>query len=196
MPRPHTGSLTIENTHQLTIKSLRQSGMLKRGATIKGKARANGAEMHLQLDWTGAQPVLWLSYFFAGRHQHYSISIEERRSNLGRGAVFYFLCPESGVCTRTLYMAYDYPRFKARQAYRNRIYYPAQLTGGRSRYNARFFQTKAQLESMYQGRQYLTHKGKETRRARRQQLLEERLDYYDMMRWTAGLPPALSRLIF
>lgn len=195
MPRPHTGALSIENSQRLTIKSLQEAGMLQKGKVIEGTAEGGRGSMLLRMDWKGAQPVLWLSYSYKGAHQYYSIHIEERRSNLGRGSVLYFVCPESYRRTRTLYMAYNYPRYKAREAYSIRLYYPSQLAGGRSRYNTRYFQIEEQLESMYDRRQYLTHKEQPTRRAIRQQMLEDRLRKYDILRWTVGMPAALSRLM-
>jgi hypothetical protein len=93
-------------------------------------------------------------------------------------------------------MAYNYLRFKARQAYRIRLYYSGQLTGGRSRFNDLFWKAEQDLQDLQNRRQYLTYKGRQTRLAKRIEALQEKQEQLDLLRWTEGLPAVLYRQMF
>ena len=187
--------MTVQEATALHIKDVRKD-MLIKGAKVSGTASTGRNAFKIEADWTGHTPTVRLRYATAdGTVYDYSISIEVRRSNLGRGEVMYFRCPESDRLCRTLYMAYNYPRFKARTAYRLRLYYAAQLTGGRSRYNDLYWQTEKELEELEKQRQYYTYKGNSTRRAKRLQTLKERMQELDFLRWTAGIPAVAARFM-
>lgn len=192
------GSILIQDASVLRMKDVRRL-LLKRGSRVSAVASFPHAEaVQIQADWTdAAKPFLQLQYIAQdGQEQCYRICIEAQRSNLGTGEVLYFRCPESGRRCRMLYMAYNFPRFKAREAYYIRLYYGTQLTGGRSRFNQRFWKAEQDLQRLQSGRQYLTHKGKPTRLAERIETLQERRADLDFLRWTAGVPAALQRLLF
>lgn len=197
MGRNSTGSLTVDEAAVLKIKDLR-GALLRRGRTVSAVVTlAKVGSMNMQADWTTeAEPYLQLQYIGPdGTEQEYRIEIEARRSNLGAGHVLYFRCPDTGRRCRMLYMAYNYPRFKAREAYRIRLYYSSQLTGGRSRYNDQYWKAERDLQDLRSRRQYLTYKGQPTRLADRIQALQDRQDELDRLRWTAGLPAVIQRRI-
>ena len=187
--------MTVQHATALHIKDVRKNMIIK-GAKISGTASIGKNTFKIDTDWTGTTPTVRLRYATAdGMHYDYSITVEVRRSNLGRGEVMYFHCPESHRLCRTLYMAYNYPRFKARTAYRLRLYYVGQLTGGRSRYNDLYWKAEKELEELKKQRQYYTYNGQETKRLKRLQSLTERIDDLDYLRWTAGLPAVVARFM-
>jgi hypothetical protein len=195
MARHYGGSMNIENATRINLKDIRRT-MLVEGAKFSGTATTGKGRFLIDTDWTGAEPFIRLRYSTAdGTYYDYTINVLLKRSNLGRGVVMYFVCPESGTLCRTLYMAYNYPRFKARTAYRIRLYYADQLTGGRSRYNDLYWKIENALEAAYKERRYFTYKGKDTRRAKRIKALEKRSEELDFLRWTAGLPAVAARLM-
>ncbi len=191
MGRHYSGSWTVNRATVLRISDVRQ--LLKQGHTVTAEATFPAlGSMELHADWTGPQPFLRLRYqHINGTLYDYRIGIDAVKSNLGRGQLFYFRCPETGRRCRMLYMAYNYPSFKAREAYRIRLYYPKQLTGGRGRYNALYWMAEEQLEQLSQRRQSLLYAGRPTRYARKIDALEERLQHLNVLRWTEGLPPFL-----
>ena len=184
--------MTVDRATVLRISDVRRL-LLKQGQSISAEATFPGlGSMGVQADWTGLQPFLRLRYQHSnGTRYDYRIDIEAVRSNLGRGQLLYFRCPETGRRCRMLYMAYNYPTFKAREAYRIRLYYPKQLTGGRGRYNALYWIAEEQLEQLSQRRQSHSYAGKPTRLAQRIEALEARQHYLNVMRWTEGLPAFL-----
>lgn len=56
----------------------------------------------------------------------YKVFITKVPSNLGRGFIYYFICPSSGRMCRILYRAYGSHTFKSREAYKYKLYYPMQ----------------------------------------------------------------------
>jgi hypothetical protein len=122
-----------------------------------------------------------------GRHseQDYRIQLQRVPSNLGKGETLYFICPESGRWCRILFMAYGYPRFKSRLAYRHRIYYPTQICSKRARSNTRFFDTKHRLDKLDQMRAAHLYRGRRTKRSMKTYELEVKYWCLDRKRMSA-----------
>lgn len=190
--------MQIQQALQLHIRHIVQAGMLQEGDRVKATVHS-GTRLcfDLEANWTqDSGPFLQLRYIhsIAGL-QEYRIDIEARRSNLGTGRHFYLICPVTGRRARTLYMAYNFPKFKARDAYHVRLYYPLQLTGGRSRYVEQHTAAKERLEKLQQQKAYTSHKGCLTRYGLRLQRAENLISEYDLRQWTIGLPAVVARHI-
>ncbi|MDB5147093.1 MAG: hypothetical protein JWQ57_1113, partial [Mucilaginibacter sp.] len=127
----------------------------------------------------------------------YRIALFEKASNLGKGSVLYLVCPESGMNCRVLYRAYGCHRWKAREAYKNRLYYPIQLSSKMDRYNDRYWELDKQLTAD-RSRRLITHyKGQLTKRAVKRQKLELLQQQMDYLRWSsAAMPLNLRRAVF
>lgn len=63
---------------------------------------------------------LTLSYVYNGEHMSYDVPIVERRSNLGRGVVRFFMCPTTNTLCRKLYLIDG--RFVSRRAVHGAVY--------------------------------------------------------------------------
>lgn len=189
--------MLIGNAVPLRIKNIVQAGLLQEGRRIQAEVTAGRHAFLITADWTaGSSPQLQLYYrHSAAGIQDYTIEIDVYSSNLGVGRHFYLICPVSGRRCRTLYLAYDYPKFKAREAFYVRLYYPLQLTGGRSRYNAQYFAAEDKVERLQKQRAYVSYKGRQTRYAQRVNTAIDKVEEYDFLRWTAGLPAVLCRQI-
>lgn len=64
--------------------------------------------------------LLTLSYVYNDEHMSYNVPIVERRSNLGRGVVRFFLCPTTNTLCRKLYLVDG--RFVSRRAIHGAMY--------------------------------------------------------------------------
>lgn len=126
----------------------------------------------------------------------YTINLAEIPSNLGRGSILYFICPETFQYCRKLYLAYGSPRFYSRGAYsrRCRLYYDPQLDSHGNRANTVYWRVKRQLEEMNKRRSTYRYNGKPTRRALRLERLKNKRDQADLIRWDFSCYPATVRI--
>lgn len=146
---------------------------------IKKKALVVGKEIKSQIDFTNGASlsltghlVKWNEYLILEYKKgelllNYKVFIEEKESNLGKGLQYYFLCPQTGIRCKILYMAYGSDVFKSRGAYAKRLYYLTQLSSKELRTVTRFFHVEKKVDNMYSKRRTHTYKGKETKRHKR-----------------------------
>ena len=129
--------------------------------------------------------------------RRYKVYLHEVDSNLGKGKVLYFLCPQSGAKCRILYQAYDSVLFKSRDSYRNRLYYDCQQTSKLNRYNDNYWRIEKHLEKVKKeachGKR--TYKGELTKAAQRYNKLVYKQGEMDQLRWTMGVQKSLKKII-
>jgi len=175
MGRWNTGAQTTRGAKRLELSYLVKNNLIKKGFTtssrlswsseneehgnigIECRYRGDGND-YIRLFYTVTANSVKTDY-------DYKIPLIEKDSNLGKGKVLYMSCNRSGYLCRILYLAYDSPYFKARQAYRNRIYYPIQTCSKLFRYNSRYFELESQILKESQKRYTYTYNGLVTRRA-------------------------------
>jgi hypothetical protein len=112
----------------------------------------------------------------------YKIYFTSAPSNLGRGKVYYFVCPISNKRARILYKCYGSLYWKHREAYNNRIYYDSQLYSKKYYTNGRFWDLTHDLEELNKRIVKTHYKGKETHLIKRRNKLIKRKDIYDFDR--------------
>ncbi|MBS7565306.1 hypothetical protein KHS38_12910 [Mucilaginibacter sp. Bleaf8] len=207
MGRSGTGAATTKGSHRIELTYLLKQGLIQKGKQINGSLswESRGektGEIRIDSDYRpGEGGHLRLRYRLTTGGQDYdydySIELVEQASNLGKGAVLYMVCPESGKRCRILYRAYSSHRWKARDAYQNRIYYPIQLSSKMNRYNDRYWELEKQLEAEYSKRLNSGYKGKPTKRMIRRGELEDRQQLMDLLRWgPMAMPLNLRRAVF
>lgn len=149
------------------------------GSTISVKAANTEEELSLQLYYTITNS--------SGEKESlsYTIDLVETPSNLGKGKLLFFICPETGKKCRILYKAYGSPIFKSRGSYSYKLYYEIQTSSKLYLHTTRYFTLDKRLEKLYKMRKTYTYKGVETKRARLIKRLEEKLDEEDFLRWKA-----------
>ena len=201
MGRRSTGAITTRGAYRLELGFLLRKGFLQKGKaksftlTWSIRDRETGW-MTCTSYWINNESYLMPRYTITDNrtgvktNYSYKIKIVTIPSNLGRGEVPYLICPESGKRCRILYMAYNYPKFKARKAYQNRIYYESQLSSKYNYANTRYWEIDEQMKTLQtQGRINSIYKGKMTRRMARLKRLEEMYCYWDRMRWSLESMP-------
>jgi len=202
MGRYTTGIMTVNGAHTLSLKSLIDAGAIKKGQSAYGSMSWGKNSVGLKTVYNNIERYVELDYTITGpdgkaKPHCYKIHLAEVPSNLGKGNLLYFVCPYSALQVRKLYMAYGSEVWKARGAYRNRIYYPCQLSSHMSRYNDTYWRLERQIEQLKQQRRYYSYKGTATKKLRRLQRLEHLRDEYDTLRWGPwAMPLGLRNMVY
>lgn len=124
MPRYSSASL-YEDALKVSSRRLRELGYFREDYHFK-----SGTLTWSQFDepyasiniaaYMYTEPCITLSYNYGGEPRRYNISLVSLPSNLGKGKVWYFLCPHTGKRCRVLYFIEGY--FMHREASSSRIY--------------------------------------------------------------------------
>lgn len=202
MGRWSTGAMTTRECRRIELKFLIRDGYFKKGYYTRGVLSwTGGGSIIIICDLRKSSGYVQLLYSLTNskgesEEYDYKIYLEKVSSNLGKGDIYYFLCPISGKRCRILYQAYDSQYFKCRDAYRNRIYYPMQVSSKKSVYNDRYWELDRQLKQEYKRRHTETYNGLVTKRAIRIQRLELKQMDADRMRWSLAAMPLSMQKFF
>jgi hypothetical protein len=164
---------TVDSSMRIELSYLFKNGYIVKGGARRGMINwTDGRKISFESAYSndGAYLRIWYTLTNSMNEKtdyNYKIKLAELPSNLGRGSLVYFVCPVSGVYCRKLYMTYGSEVFKARTAYRYRIYYQRQLD---SKLFKGFGSTKSYEEVIGKltiKRNYNTYKGQKTKRAKK-----------------------------
>ncbi|RYD54868.1 MAG: hypothetical protein EOP56_18035 [Sphingobacteriales bacterium] len=197
MGRKGTGAVAVGECNRISIKYLQNNGYLIKGCATKGKLswsdRRTGQQMAAITIYTVFGPIekyIRLQYLHTDPHtgearvMDYTIQIIEQPSNLGKGSVLYFQCPTTWRRCRVLYDAYHSPMFQCRQAFKQRIYYPAQQASKLLRPLESYLAVCDRLKQLTgYSRNAYTYDGKVTARAAKLAELQYKHDYLNKERW-------------
>jgi hypothetical protein len=198
MGRRSTGAFTVNQCLQIKVKPFinyipKESHFLNgsiswsTGAAISFTLTKNNFGLNLVFNYTKTIEC-------EKRNINYSVNIESLPSNLGKGEVYFFICPFTFKRCKVLYMGYGSLYFKSRKAYKNRIYYASQLSSRLDKHNDKYWSLERSLEKLYIQHPKTHYRGKITHAQKRINSLENKRDYYDQMRWTI-LPKSLMHLL-
>ena len=196
MGRYDTGAITVGHCLQLHITAF--SEHIKKGSThLQGSIKwDSGANIGVRLLKENNLFYAELQYQKTDRGEKhdikYKVLIVAVPSNLGKGLIYYFVCPFSHKRCKVLYMGYGSYYFKSREAYQHRIYYSSQLSSRLDKHNDTYWRLEKQLNSLYKKHKKEHYQGKKTKAWQRIERLERKLEYHDCMRWRV-LPKALIK---
>lgn len=125
MAKSPTFPTLYDECMQLSISDLKQLGYLKPNHYCSGSIRwtSNGeptGSIGLKVNTTSDQPYLELNYTSDEKPICYRVTLVTIPSNLGRGIIWAFICPQTGKRTRKLYLVDGY--FLHREAFRGCMY--------------------------------------------------------------------------
>ena len=206
MGRDKTGTWTVYESMRLELTYLLKSGFIRKGCLTSGKLKWSNnygediGNIDLIADYTGKNCHLLLCYSISQGDSkklfQYRIDLFQKDSNLKKGKVLYFICPETSKRCRILYMAYGYPKFKSRLAYTNRLYYDCQIASKLWKYNESYWRLQTHLDRLKSkacgGKRVF--KGSPTKAAKRFQTLYTKQIQMDKLRYTLGVPKVLRHL--
>ena len=158
-------SITVKEAVRLSINQMVKDKLIRYKATITYSTKwTSGASIQIKTVYNEIDKYITLSYFYNKKPIEYNIKLAEVKSNLGKGVILYFICPETARRCKILYCCYSSEIFKSRTAYRNRIYYYDQVISKAFLTPARHNRVDKIVNEMYQKRATKFYKGKDTKR--------------------------------
>ena len=175
MGRNSTGIVCTNEVMKLDISSLIKDGMFKKGVNLYSCTLTwtDDGSISIAMHNSNGHRYIRLCYLTGAENRlmDYQINIVSIPSNLGKGSVLYFVCPDTGNNCRILYKTYRSDIFKSRAAYKTPIYYRLQQTSKRWLPNTKYWVLDRRIKELEKMRFTDTYKGVKTKRA----LLLERL---------------------
>lgn len=211
MPKPSTGAWTVYESLRIELSFLLKKGWIKKNSLVSFSLaweNEHGEEtgnIHCNSSYLDKPSGNYLELMYSLKKSNgeklvrcYKVSLHELESNLGKGKVLYFLCPQSGRKCRILYCAYGSEVFKSRNSYRNRLYYDGQISSKLGKYNDIYWRIDKHLSKIKKITQYgqRTYKGLLTRNSVRYNRLYWKQCKMDKLRWTVGVPNKLRGMMF
>lgn len=191
MPKPHTFPTLYNEALQIHISKLKGWGYLDpeqiKSGTVNWSRNGNPTgSISIQVNTKSEQPYIELDYKYRDEPRKYKVRLVSLPSNLGKGLIWYFLCPETKKRCRVLYSIGGY--FLHREAF-NGCMYESQT---QSKYYrqldktfGRYFKTDDLYIQLYKKHFKKTYAGKPTKKYLR--LMEqiqkaESIPYYEIER--------------
>jgi len=113
MPKPATYPHILDNALQINISKLKKWGYLNTGQinkttlTWSSKGQKIGSIL-LIINTSCAQPYIELDYKYCDTPRNYRVNLITKPSNLGKGVLWFFVCPNTGRHCRILYSINGY----------------------------------------------------------------------------------------
>lgn len=190
MGRNSTGAITTKESPRIELSFLVKDGFIKKNCRTRGSLSwTNGSSILIESQYLEIDKWIRLVYTLTDRNgdeynYDYKIYLDTVPSNLGKGDILYFLCPISGKRCKILYRAYGYHKWKSRETYNSRIYYPIQVSSKLGIANDRYWQLKREIDNIYRKKHLkLEYDGKPTRKAKYLEKLEAKRNFWDYARW-------------
>tara|TARA_Y100000588_G_C14176666_1_gene891691 strand:+ start:58 stop:684 length:627 start_codon:yes stop_codon:yes gene_type:complete len=148
---------TISGSCKIDIRFMLRNKYIVRNAETYGVLSwTRGQSVEFRCKMTREEKYLRLMYSITSKGSaidyDYKIYIDEVPSNLGKGTILYFLCPESEKRSRILISAYGEHKFINRDFYKikygNRVYYGCQKTSKNYYHNTRYFDLKRKVKRL------------------------------------------------
>jgi hypothetical protein len=136
MPKPHTFPTLYDEVKTVSISFLTKQGYLKpnqwQSGTITWSSNGNKTgSISIQVNTQSEPPYLLFDYKRNEALINYKVQLVSAPSNLGKGVVWYFVCPFVGKRCRKLYLGDTY--FYHRSAFKGCMY-EKQTQSKKSRY--------------------------------------------------------------
>lgn len=197
MGRNSTGVYTNSRCRKLDLSWMFKNGYIKKDSNVNGVLKwEDGSSASFESVFHEGDRYIRVSYSLTDRkgndtYYDYRIYFDTVPSNLGKGDVVYFLCPESNERARILYMAYGHGKYAHRNFYYNnfglRVYYTSQQTSKDWYANTRYFAVKRRynrlIDELVAVKYRKTHyRGVPTKQFKKLFKLRDKLNEYDNKR--------------
>jgi hypothetical protein len=200
MGRYKTGVWTVYESFRIELSYLIRKGFLKRGYTANGifltwhnNNQEQVCSLSMQTSWGNSPELRYIQliYTFTSKERgeskkhDYKIYFTEVPSNIGKGSIIYFICPQTGRRCRILYRSYNSQIFKSRYAYKDYLYYDCQRSSKKERPMNCFFLLEDHIEKLKKKNTGYkrVYRGQPTKAAKRLQRLQAYAIQKDIERW-------------
>lgn len=125
MPKPHTFPTLFDEVKTVSISFLTKHRYLKlnqwQSGTITWSSNGNKTgSISIQVNTHSEQPYIELDYKYRDEPRNYKVYLTSTPSNLNRGEIWYFICPQTKKRCRKLYSIGGY--FLHREAFNGCMY--------------------------------------------------------------------------
>ncbi len=125
MPKPYTFPTLYNEALQIDISKLKGWGYLDpeqiKSGTLNWSRNGNPiGSISIQVNTHSEQPYIELDYKYRDEPRNYKVRLVSIPSNLGKGLIWYFLCPQTKKRCRKLYSIGGY--FLHREAFKGCMY--------------------------------------------------------------------------
>ena len=125
MPKPHTFPTLYNEALQIDISKLKGWGYLDpeqiKSGTLTWSRNGNPTgSISIRINTHSEQPYIELDYKYRDEPRNYKVYLTSTPSNLNRGKIWYFLCPQTKKRCRKLYSIGGY--FLHREAFNGCMY--------------------------------------------------------------------------
>jgi len=125
MPKPHTFPTLYNDALQLSVTKLKEWEYLNpeqlKNGTITWSSNGNQTgRISITVNTKRETPYIKLDYQYNDEPRNYEVRLISLRSNLGKGLIWYFLCPTTNKRCRKLYSIGGY--FFHREAFKGCMY--------------------------------------------------------------------------
>ena len=125
MPKPHTFPTLYNEALQIHISKLKGWGYLDpkqiKSGTVNWSRNGNPTgSISIQANTYSEKPYIELDYKYKDEPRNYKVRLVSMPSNLGKGLIWYFLCPQTKKRCRKLYSIGGY--FLHREAFNGCMY--------------------------------------------------------------------------
>lgn len=125
MPKPHTFPTLYNEALQIHISKLKGWGYLDpeqiKSGTLNWSSNGNPTgSISIQVNTHSEQPYIELDYKYKDDPRNYKVYLTSTPSNLNRGEIWYFICPQTKKRCRKLYSIGGY--FLHRKAFNGCMY--------------------------------------------------------------------------
>lgn len=203
MGRLKKNIVTTEQCLKIDLSYLLKHGFISKGKPIQKQLQYhNGFVVDIVSYFKKNAHYLTASYTLKDRSgkrekHHCRIDLITVPSNLGRGNILYFLCPTTGKKCRLLFLSRSSAIFQAKSAYKERIYYPKQLSSHRQRPNDRFWALADRLVELNGMRETTTYNSHLTKRFLLMEKIYKQYTVADYLRFhPKTFPVRLRKILF
>jgi len=170
MPKPRTFPPLYNEALQISISKLKEweylnPEQIKSGTLSWGRNGNPTGSISIKVNTHSEQPYIELDYKYRDEPRNYKVRLVSMPSNLGKGLIWYFLCPQTNKRCRKLYSIGGY--FLHREAF-NGCMYETQTQSKKYRQLDKtlgaYFKTDDLYSQLYQKHFKKTYAGKPTKR--------------------------------
>jgi len=170
MPKPHTFPTLYNEALQIHISKLKGWGYLNpeqiKCCTLNWSRNGNPTgSISIKVNTHSEQPYIELDYKYRDEPRNYKVYLTSTPSNLNRGEIWYFICPQTKKRCRKLYSIGGY--FLHREAF-NGCMYETQTQSKKYRQLDKtlgvYFRTDDLYSQLYQKHFKKTYAGKPTKK--------------------------------
>jgi hypothetical protein len=125
MPKPYTFPTLYNEALQLSISKLKgwgylAPGQIKSGTINWSRHGESTGSISIQVNTKSEQPYIELDYKYRDEPRNYKVYLTSTPSNLNKGEIWYFICPQTKKRCRKLYSIGGY--FLHREAFNGCMY--------------------------------------------------------------------------